>query len=303
MASLFLCLPISLCTFLDVNKKGVLRFGRQILVAAIAAILIWTLIAMLFEEKFIYFPTRYPGGLYEESRFIPDVVDCWITTEDSVRIHAWFAPSDSAIATLVMSHGNAGNISHRIDIIRRLQSSGFNVLMFDYRGYGRSEGSPSESGIYKDGRATFDYARSLRGVDTNKIIVWGTSLGGAVAVDVATQRRPAGMILESTFSSAADVAKVAYPFLPVHLVIQTRLNSFDKIPDVHIPILCMHGDRDSIIPFELGKKLHERANPPKEFYTIRGADHNDTYIVGGKEYIQTVKEFVGRVVRGKPSKP
>ncbi|MBI4428771.1 MAG: alpha/beta hydrolase [Ignavibacteriales bacterium] len=277
------------------ERRRVLIFARQILVAAIAAILIWTVIAMLFEEKFIYFPTKYPGGIYDEARFVPNLVDCWITTEDSVRIHAWFAPSESAHATLVISHGNAGNISHRIDIIKRLQRTGFNVLMFDYRGYGKSEGSPSESGIYKDGRAAFDYARSLREVDSSRIILWGTSLGGAVAVDVATQRPAAAMILESTFSSAIDVAKTVYPYLPVHLLMQTRLNSFDKIPRVHIPVFMMHGDRDSVIPFELGKKLYENVNAPKEFYVIRGADHNDTYLVGGDEYLQRVKGFVTRV--------
>ena len=250
---------------------------------------------MLFEEKFIYFPDKYPRGIYEDARFIPGLFDCWITSEDGIKIHGWFAPSEPAVATLVMSHGNAGNISHRIEIIRRLQQAGFNVLMFDYRGYGRSEGSPSEAGIYKDGRAAFDYARSQPGVDTSKIILWGTSLGGAVAVDVAAQRPAAALILESTFSSAEDVAKIAYPFLPIHLVLQTRLNSVDKITGIHIPLLFMHGSHDNVIPFELGKKLYEAANEPKEFYIIKGSDHNDTYIVGGNEYFQKVTDFAHRL--------
>jgi hypothetical protein len=274
-----------------------LILARQLIIAAIAAVLIWTVIAMVLEDKFIYFPTKYPGGLYEEARLIPGLRDCWITTEDGVKIHAWFAPTDSAIATLVMAHGNAGNISDRIDIIRRLQRTGFNVLMFDYRGYGRSDGSPTEAGIYKDGLAAFDYARSEESVDASRIILWGTSLGGAVAVDVATKRPAAALILESTFSSARDVASVVYPFLPVRFLLRTKLNSIDKVGKIRIPILFIHGRNDRIIPRELGQTLFDAANEPKKFYVIEGADHNDTYRVGGDKYFNTVKDFVLTVTR------
>ena len=290
--------PFAFRTFLDVSRiQKILLLARRLVIAGLAAILIWTVIAMLLEEKFIYFPTKYPNGIYEDARFIPRLQDCWITTEDGVKIHGWFAPADSAIATLVMAHGNAGNISHRIEVIRRLQNIGFNVLMFDYRGYGKSEGSPGESGIYKDGRAAFDFAGTLLGVDRNKIILWGTSLGGAVAVDVATQRQPLALILESTFSSAKEVARVAYPFLPVHLVLRTELNSIGKISQIHVPTLFIHGNRDSIIPFGLGRKLYEAANMPKEFYVIQGSDHNDTYFVGGNEYLKRVRQFAVTVVQ------
>jgi hypothetical protein len=270
-------------------------FVRRVLIAFIAAILIWTLIVMILEDAFIYFPTRYPDGIYEDARFIPGLKDCWIITDDNVKIHGWFAPSDSAIATLVISHGNAGNISHRIDLIRRLQTTGFNVLMYDYRGYGRSEGSPSEEGLYSDGRAAFDHALKLPGVRPDRVILWGTSLGGPVAVDVAVNRRPAGVILESTFSSAKDVARSAYPFLPVAYVLRSKYDAIDKIGRIGVPLFQMHGDRDGIIPFKLGKRLFEAANEPKEFYVIEGADHNDTYFVGGQEYLDKVKAFAQRI--------
>ncbi len=165
-------------------------------------------------------------------------------TEDKIKLHGWYAPCDSASATLVIAHGNAGNISHRFEIIQALQQTGFNVLMFDYRGYGRSEGSPDEEGIYKDGRAVFDYARSLPHVDSQRIVLWGTSLGGAVAVDVATQRPAAGLILESTFTSAKDMAAIHYPFLPMRYLLRTKMNSIDKISKLHIPLLFIHGARD-----------------------------------------------------------
>lgn len=269
---------------------------QQIAVAVVAAVVLWTIAFMIFEEKFIFFPSKYPEGLYGDAKFIPNLLDCRIPTEDGLNIHAWFAPADSARAMLVMFHGNAGNISHRIEIIRRLQRIGFNVLMFDYHGYGKSEGSPSEAGVYKDGRAAFDYVLTLRGVDSSKIFLWGTSLGGAVAVDVPLYRKVAGLILESTFSSAVDVAATAYRWMPVQFVIKSKFNSIEKIPNIHIPLFQMHGNRDRIIGIALGKKLFDAANEPKEFYTIEGADHNDTFFVGGEEYLHRVKAFVEKTL-------
>lgn len=269
-----------------------LRLLRSVVIAAAAAILIWTIVLMIFEEKFIYFPHRFPQGPYEQARSIPGLRDCWITTEDSVKIHAWFVPGDSATCTLVIAHGNAGNISHRYLLLRSLQRHGFNVLMFDYRGYGRSDGSPSEEGIYKDGRAAFDFAVSLPEVRRDRLFLWGTSLGGAVAVDVATQRQAAGLILESTFSSAADVARAAYPFLPVQFFMHTKFNSIEKIRTLNIPILVIHGSQDSIVPLSLGRKLFHAAHEPKDFYEIPQADHNDTFFIGGEEYFSRIKSFV-----------
>jgi len=269
---------------------------RQIAIAVVASIVIWTIVAMIFESRFIFFPSKYPEGIYEDARITPR-----ISTEDGVKIHGWFAQADSAIGTLVISHGNAGNISHRIDFIRRVQRTGFNVLMFDYRGYGKSEGSPNEAGVYSDGRAAFDHALGLPGVDPRKIILWGTSLGGAVAVDVALHRPAAGLILESTFSSAKDVARLSYPYLPVQFTLRAQFNSIDKISGIRIPLLQMHGNKDRIIAFELGKKLFEAANEPKEFYTIEGADHNNTYIIGGQAYLERVRSFVLRTL-GAPGK-
>ena len=269
---------------------------RQITIAIVASVVLWTIVAMIFENRFIFFPSKFPDGMYEDARSIPRLKECWINTDDGVKIHGWFAQADSAICTLVISHGNAGNLSHRIDFIRRLRRSGFNVLMFDYRGYGKSEGAPSEAGVYSDGRAAFDHALDLPGVDPRKIILWGTSLGGAIAVDVALHRHAAGLILESTFSSAKDVARLAYPYLPVQFTLRARFNSIDKIQSIRIPLLQMHGNKDRIVAFELGKKLFRAANEPKEFYTIEGADHNNTYIIGGEAYLERVRSFVLRTL-------
>lgn len=275
--------------------KRLLKWLRMVLIAAVAAILFWTIAAMLFEEKFIYFPDKYPSGPYDQAKAIPNLRDCWITTADGVKIHGWYASAESAKATLVISHGNAGNISHRYLILRSLQRRGYNVLMYDYRGYGRSEGSPSEEGLYEDGRAAFDYVSTLPGVQPSRIFLWGTSLGGAIAVDVALHRRAAGLILESTFTSAKDVARLAYPFLPVHLTLRTKLNSIDKIQTLLVPILVIHGSRDDIIPVSLGRRLFQAANEPKEYYEIPAADHNDTFFIGGEEYFDRIDRFVASV--------
>lgn len=282
-----------------VNGTGrkIARFTRQILIAAIAAIVFWMLLLMLFEERFIFFPSSYPDGYYEEARSLPFLEDCWFMTEDGVKLHGWFARRDSAIATLVISHGNAGNLSHRLPIIKTFRDLGFNVFMYDYRGYGRSEGSPTEEGVYRDGRAAFDYVIRRSDVDSTNVILFGTSLGGAVAVDVALDRPAAGMILESTFSSARDVARVAYPFLPAQFLLRSKFDSAEKIRSIRIPLLFLHGDQDSIIPISLGRKLFEAANEPKTFHVVSGADHNDIFWVGGRAYLEQIRNFALRVHR------
>lgn len=275
-------------------QRGI-KLLRSLVIVAASALIIWTVVLMIFEEKFIYFPEKYPHGAYDQAESIPNVRDCWIRTEDSVKIHAWFAPAESAKATLVLSHGNAGNISHRYLLLRSLQRRGFHVLMYDYRGYGRSEGTPTEDGICKDGLAAYDYAVSLPEVKPGRVILWGTSLGGAVAIDVATHRQAAGLILESTFTSARDVARVVYPFLPVRFFMHTRLNSMEKIKTLTIPALVIHGAHDSIIPIGLGRKLFTAANEPKDFYEIPNADHNDTFFIGGDEYFSRIDRFVASI--------
>jgi hypothetical protein len=268
-----------------------LSWLRMVTIAAAATVTFWTIAIMVFEEKFIYFPEKFPKGAYEQARSIPNLRDCWITSEDGVKLHGWFAPAESAKATLVISHGNGGNISYRYLLMRSLQRRKFNVLMYDYRGYGRSEGTPDEEGIYKDGRACFDYALTLPEVDPKKVILWGTSLGGAVATEVATRRPAAGLILESTFTSGKDVARILYPFLPVAPFMHSKFNTIEKIKALHTPLLIMHGDLDEILPFELGRQLFAAANNPKDFYEITGARHNDTFFVGGDEYFTRVDQF------------
>jgi len=273
-----------------------LNWLQRIGIAAAAVVVFWTIALMVFEEKLIYFPEKYPKGAYDQAQSIPNLRDCWVSTEDGVKLHAWFAPAESAQATLLLSHGNGGNISYRYLLMRSLQRRHFNVLMYDYRGYGRSEGAPTEEGIYADGRAFFDYLLTQPEVDRGKIILWGTSLGGAVATDLAAHRPAAGLILESTFTSGQDVARILYPFLPVAPFMHSKFNTLEKIKTLHLPLIIMHGDLDEILPIGLGRKLFAAANEPKEFYEIPGARHNDTFFVGGEEYFGRIDRFAEKAL-------
>jgi hypothetical protein len=252
----------------------------------------------LFENQFIYFPVKYPGGYWQPETFGVQVEDCYFNAADGVRLHGWLATHEKPIATLLWCTGNAGNISHRLDNLARLVKLPINVFIFGYRGYGRSEGSPNENGVYLDALAAYDYLASRPDIDRNKIVLFGRSLGGSVAVDLATKRPCAGLILESTFTSAQDMAKSSFGFIPVHLFIKTKFDSINKINRLHVPLLLIHGSQDRTVSIRLGKKLFAAANEPKEFYEIAGADHNDTYIVGGQAYFNRLLDFLRKVSAG-----
>ena len=211
-------------------------------------------------------------------------------------LHGVLSRADSAVATILFSHGNAGNLSHRLHWLRKMLPLKLNVFMYDYRGYGKSEGTPTEDGIYADARAAFDHLRTIEGMGDSPVILWGRSLGGAVTVDLATHRNADAMILESTFTSAADMASSAYPFLPfLGKLIRTKLDSRSKIGSITIPSLYIHGSDDSIVHMDLGRKLFEAAGGQKSLYIIEGAGHNDTYIVGGEQYLARLVNFLATV--------
>lgn len=246
------------------------------------------------EKQMIYYPSKYPEGFWTPERYGVHPEECWFTTEDGLNLHGWYAKgvASGPDLTLLWFHGNAGNITHRLDNMRQLLDLGLDVFIFDYRGYGKSEGEPDEDGLYADGAAAYDFLVGEKKISADNIILFGRSLGTAVAVDVATKRSVRGIILESAFTDAKAMAKIIMPYIPVGSLISARFDSIGKIRSINVPILFTHGDRDTIVPFELGKKLYDAANDPKYFYTIGGADHNDTYIVGGTEYYDRIRTFV-----------
>lgn len=256
--------------------------------------------AMILEEQLIYFPTRYPDGLWDTDAVALNsgctIADCSFEAADGVRLHGWMCtPSHAEGITgdmvLLWFHGNAGNLSHRADLLIRLAQIPARVFIIDYRGYGRSEGKPSEKGLYLDGRAGWRYLVEERGVSPDRIVIFGKSLGGAVAVDLATEVKPAGLIVQSSFTSIPDMAARHFAFVPKALI-RTRMDSLSKIVDVRAPKLFIHSTADEIAPFELGRRLYEAAPEPKRFHTVEGAGHNDTWIVGGQGYFAAIRSFV-----------
>ena len=269
---------------------------------------------MLFEDSFIYFPSKYPAGVWErgklparEGQIVSDIEDVQLTAADGVRLHGWYCtphigrgssgsggalepiPTDR---TLLYLHGNGGNISHRSDIIDELMKLPVNVFILDYRGYGKSEGRPSEAGVYRDARAAWDHLTTARGIPAGSIFIFGESLGGAVAIDLASKvDDPGGLIVQSSFTSIADVAAAVLPFVP-SLIIRTKMDSLSKIAHVSCPKLFIHSQADEIIPYRLGRRLFDAANEPKGFYEVKGASHNTTDVVGGAAYYEALRGFI-----------
>jgi hypothetical protein len=235
--------------------------------------LLIVLLMMFMEESLLFFPSKYPDGIWQPPGLAFE--DAWFTAADGVKLHGWFVPCENPRAVALFSHGNGGNLSHREDYYRALHRLGVAVLAFDYRGYGRSEGSPSEAGIMADARAARTWLAKRAGIAENEIVLMGESLGGAVAVQLASEAPARALNLESTFSSAPDVAAFHYPWLPIKQLMRTRLDSASLIGKYHGPLLQVHGDADTIVPFALGQKLFAAANEPKQFVVIPGGDHND----------------------------
>jgi fermentation-respiration switch protein FrsA (DUF1100 family) len=220
--------------------------------------------------------------------------DIFFTARDGVRLNGWFIPHQEARSTLVWFHGNAGNIGHRVENIKWLHDRvPVNIFIFDYRGYGRSQGFPSEKGTYLDGEAALELMRKKLGGDgAQKLVFFGRSLGAAIAAEMATRFESQGLILESPFISIAEMARVLFPYLPIGPFLQTRYDVRATIKKIKVPLLVLHGDRDEIIPFEHGKLVFEAAPLPKRFFTITGAGHNDTVVIGGERYFDQLRQFI-----------
>ena len=244
----------------------------------------------MIDRRFIFFPDKelketpaHWGLTFEEVRF---------QASDGVKLHGWFVPGKGDI-TWIWFHGNAGNISHRLERLMLLHGHlGVSFFLFDYRGYGRSEGRPSEKGTYYDARGALDYVLSRPDAKVQKIVYFGKSLGSAVAVWLATQRQPDGLVLESPFASVKEMAKRAFPRLPLHLLVGNKYNSLSRIGEVFSPLLIVHGEEDDVVPIAQGRKIYDAAREPKSFCPIPTAGHTDTYIMGKDRYFQAMGDFV-----------
>ncbi len=246
------------------------------------------------ENRFIFSPPRYPEG-FSPARVHPlGLEEIWIATDDGVRLNAWFLANSSSPMVLLWFHGNATNIGQQLDELETYSRLGTNILALDYRGYGKSEGSPDEAGVYRDAEAAYRYLVDQRRFTPASIIVYGHSLGGAVAVDLAARHECGGLIVESSFTNTGEMARRMFhvPFIE-HLP-RSRFDSLAKIARVRAPILVIHGTRDQVIPFSMGQRLYEAAPEPKSFLSVEGGEHDSIFTRGGEKYWERLQAFVNR---------
>ena len=261
----------------------------KIIISIISIYLLILIFVYLLQSRLLYFPDKTiianPG--YYGLKYL----DVTLKTSDNLNLQSWFIPADSAKYTLLFCHGNAGNISHRLESIKQFHELGFNIFIFDYRGYGKSEGSITEQGTYLDAQAAWEYLINEKNINPQNIIIFGRSLGAAIACDLASGKQCAALIMESAFKSVPDLGAQIYPFLPVRWLSRFSYNNLEKIRKINYPVLLIHSRQDEIIPFSHGEKLFEVANQPKQFLEIHGS-HNDGFYISDIIYKKGIREFL-----------
>jgi len=264
------------------------RWARGLLLLLIVLGLLYAGL-VLGESRFIYFPARTLTATPADAGL--EFVDVEVRSHDGVRLHGWWVPGRIESPTLLWFHGNAGNLGDRVGLLRLLHEElGLGIFMVDYRGYGRSEGKPSEDGLYADARAALDAAQEHTAAGSDGVVVYGQSLGAAVAVELASARRLRGVVLEAAFTSIPDMARQHYAFLPVGPLLRTSFDSESRIAEIDAPLLMLHGENDDIVPIEMGRQVFAAAEAPKEFRAIPGAGHNDVYL--RTEFVTALKSFL-----------
>jgi fermentation-respiration switch protein FrsA (DUF1100 family) len=259
----------------------------------------------LMQPKFLYHPVREVADTPGELGL--DFEDVVFKSADGLNLSGWYVPAKSPEFTVLFCHGNGGNMMHRLDSINIFHNLGLNCLIFDYRGYGDSQGRPSEEGTYMDAEAAYKWLTEEKKTPADSIIIFGRSLGGSVAAQLASKVRAGALIVESTFTSYVDMARKFYPYMPVRWFARFRYRTIDFIRDVHCPVMLIHSRNDEIVPFEFGSELYEAANEPKEFVEILGS-HDDGFLVSGETYtaawtnwLKFLKENKGKAGRQQAS--
>ncbi len=245
---------------------------------------------MFFDQaSFIYFPERpydatpaSVGLRYEDVR---------LSAGDGVALAAWWVPAETPRGAVVMAHGNGGNMSHRLDKIGLFHDLGYGVMAFDYRGYGASEGRPTEEGTYADMAAAVDHATTVRGTSRARLVLYGESLGGAVAVEEAVRRAPAALVVDSSFTSVPAMASHYYPWLPTRLLLRFRYDSLSRMAGLKCPVLVLHSPQDDVVPFAMGRQLFAAAPEPKAFAELVGG-HNTGGLMAAPDAQKALAAFL-----------
>ncbi len=278
------------------NAETLWGLGRAVLLG----LLLLVLLIRMFEERLVFFPDRYATNEWDPGRMGVEVEDVFFTTSDGVRLHAWWAPplaeqapgAPDALLTILYFHGNAGNLTNRIENIAFLRQLPANVLAVDYRGYGKSEGRPTEAGVYLDAQAAYDYLFHERGVVPDQLVVLGQSLGVAVAVDLASKRPVAGLILEGGFPSAGRVVQRTMGLPGLRFVIRSKFDSTAKLKEISVPVLVAHCTRDPVLPYALGEELYAAANQPKTFVSYDSDYHEPLFFADPADYAARLRAFL-----------
>lgn len=273
-------------------KQRIKRMLWVILITFASCYALLILLLLLSQEKLVYFPTSDQFGTPQDIGIAYQDVE--LTTSDNVKIHAWWIPARNARGNILVCHGNAGNISYRLEKIDVFYKLGLNVLILDYRGYGKSQGTPSEQGTYLDAQAAWQFLLD-KGIPPENIIIMGRSLGGAIAANLSYHKQPKVLILESTFTSVPELGQQVYPWLPVKYLARIQYNTRSIISQIKCPILIIHSREDDIIPFNNGEQLFQLAQEPKEFLEIKGS-HNDGYIVSKRAYVLKLRSFLDKYI-------
>lgn len=260
----------------------------KIFLGLIIFIIVFVAYVRFMEATSIFYPSRL---MVHSPRMVNlPFEDVYFETSDHVKLNGWLVKAPPATATILFLHGNAGNMSDRLDKILLFYKMGLNVFIVDYRGYGNSDGHPTEKGMYRDAQAAWDYLKTRQDIDTGKIIGYGESLGGSGVVDLAVHRPLAALILDSSFSSAADMAQKILPVVP-SFILSVKLDSVGKIKNISAPKLIIHSPDDEMIPYAQSQKLLEAAPEPKEFLKITGT-HNDGYTMARDVYVSGIYSFL-----------
>ncbi len=259
----------------------------------VAFLVLWSQL----EKRFVFFPVA--ELLYTPNDAGLEYEDVSLQTSDGLTLHGWFIPGDPAAGsgmTWLWFHGNGGNIGHRIDELAQAHHrTGDDIFIFDYRGYGQSEGKPSEKGSYLDSQAAVGYLLSRPGTDPSRVVYLGHSLGAAVAVELSLDPPPMSLVLVSPFASVRDMAGLALPFPPVGWLVRNHYDTISRVRRLNVPVLVLHGDLDETVPISQGRKLYSAANEPKRFQTLEGASHNDTYLVAEEQYWGAIESFLAEL--------
>lgn len=224
--------------------------------------------------------------------------DVEIITTDNIKLHGWLIPHDKVKNTVLFFHGNAGNISHRLESIEIFHRLGLNVFIIDYRGYGQSEGKTTEQGTYQDAEAAWKYLHDVQGISGQQIIIFGRSLGASIAARLASKHAPAALIIESGFTSVPAMGQRLYPFLPIHWVTHFKYDTRQYVKRISCPVMVAHSKNDEIIPYDEGREIFAAAPENKQFLALRGG-HNDGFLVSGSSYVEGLRSFIYKALEKK----